>query len=49
MPSGPQEKLPKVDVLQVFGKDSFLNLGQKETKESQDAWVADMDIDVSSC
>lgn len=33
--------------LQVFGKDSFLNLGLKETQESRDAWLADMDIDVN--
>lgn len=33
--------------MQVFGKDSFLNLGQNETKESRDAWVADVDMDVS--
>ena len=33
--------------MQVFGKDSILNLGQKETKESRDMWAQDMDIDVS--
>jgi len=29
----------------VFGKDSVLNLGQKESKESRDMWAQDMDVD----
>ena len=34
--------------VQIFGKDSILNLGQKETQESRDQWVEDMDVEVSS-
>jgi hypothetical protein len=29
----------------VFGKDSFLNLGGRETKESREQWAADMEVD----
>ena len=34
--------------MQVFGADSFLGLGGKETLESQEQWAEDMDIDVSA-
>ncbi len=32
--------------LQVFGKDTVLNMGGKETKESREQWLEDIEIKV---
>ena len=33
--------------MQVFGKDSVLNLGARETAESREQWLEDVDMEVS--
>ncbi len=35
-------------VLQIFGKDTVLNMGGKETKESREQWLEDIEMKVCS-
>ena len=35
-------------LLQVFGKDTVLNMGGKETTESREQWLEDIEMKVGS-
>ena len=35
-----------MSVLQIFGKDTVLNMGGKETKESREQWLEDIEMKV---
>lgn len=46
--SEQQEVLKPCSMVQVFGKDTVLNMGGRETKESREQWLEDIEMKVCS-